>query len=219
MLGLLGVCSYYNYNCLPYPQAWKMPRKKKAFGRRLRTRCTSAPAVLSRPRNRPSKRKNWTNEQMVAAMNSVKNGSFVKAAAKAHGVTISTLRDRINGRVVHGTNPGPKPYLNVREEGELSTFLKTCSDIGYGKTRRDIMCIAQSVALDKDTLKRDKITEGWWRRFRQRQPDLSLRRGNTTAHVRMNAVNSETMKQYFSMLNDVMNKYDLYAKPAQIYSR
>ena len=51
------------------------------------------------------------------------------------------------------TNPGPKPYLNVREEEELSTFLKTCSDIGYGKTRRDIMYIAQSVALDKGMLK------------------------------------------------------------------
>ena len=99
--------------------------------------------------------------------------------------------------------PGPKPYLSVGKEEEF-TFLKTCSDIGYGKTRRDVMCIAQSVAADKGVLKGNKITEGWWRRFLQRQPDLSLQRGDTTAHVRMNAVNSETMKQYFSLLNYVM---------------
>ena len=165
-------------------------------------RFASAPAVLCRARNRPSKCKTWINEQMAAAMDAVKHGTPIKMAAEAHAVPVSTLRDRINGRVVHGVKPGPKPYLSVGEEEELSTF-KTCSDIGYGKTRRDIMCIAQSVAVDKGVLKGNKITEGWWRQFLQRQPDLSLRRGDTTAHVHMNAVNSETMKQYFSLLNDV----------------
>ena len=124
----------------------------------------------------------------------------------------------LKGRVVHGTKPGPKPYLSACEEKELSSFLKTCSDIGYGKTRRDVMCIAQSVAVDKCVLKGSKISEGWWRRFLLRQPDLSLRRGDTTAHVRMNAVNSETMKQYFSLLNDVMSEYELHSKPSQIYN-
>ena len=86
---------------------------------------------------------------MLAAMSAVKDGMLVKTAAEAHGVPVSTLRDRIKGRVVHGTKPGPKPYLSACEEKELSSFLKTCSDIGYGKTRRDVMCIAQSVAVDK----------------------------------------------------------------------
>ena len=31
------------------------------------------------------------------------------------------------------------PGLSACEEKELSSFLKTCSDIGYGKTRRDVM--------------------------------------------------------------------------------
>jgi hypothetical protein len=29
--------------------------------------------------------------------------------------------------------PGSKLYLSVDEEEEFSTFLKTCSDIGYGQ--------------------------------------------------------------------------------------
>ena len=91
--------------------------------------------------------------------------------------------------VVHGTKSGPKPYPSMSEEGKLSTFLKTCTDIGYGKTRRDVMRTAQSAATNKGVLKSSKITEGWWRCFLQRQPDLSLRRGETTAHVHMNAVN------------------------------
>ena len=59
--------------------------------------------------------------------------------------------------------------------------MKECAGIGYGKTRRDVMRIAQSVAQDKGALKKDRISHGWWSRFLQRQGDLSLRRGDSTA--------------------------------------
>ena len=196
----------------------EMPRKRKSFGRKTCARSSSAPAILCRTNNSPRKRKRWTDEQMVAAITAVKNGMLIKRAAEEHGVPTTTLRDRINGSVVHGTKPGPKPYLSKSEEGELKSFLKTCTDIGYGKTRRDVMCIVQSVAIDKGVLKSQKITEGWWRRFLQRQPDLSLRRGDTTAHVRMNAVNKKTMEQYISLLNDVLDEHELHTKPSQIYN-
>ena len=43
----------------------------------------------------------------------------VNKAAELHGVLRSTLKDRVNGRVTHGTKPGPSPYLNSQEEKEL----------------------------------------------------------------------------------------------------
>ena len=72
---------------------------------------------------------------MVAAMTAVKGGVHIKRAAEEHGVPASTLRDRISRRVVHGTKPGPNPYLSSTEESELSSFLQSCSNVGYGKTR------------------------------------------------------------------------------------
>ena len=60
---------------------------------------------------------------MNAAIAAVKNGGSVLRAAKEHGVPRQTLQDRISGRVVHGTKPGPKPYLTSVEEKELSDFL------------------------------------------------------------------------------------------------
>lgn len=155
---------------------------------------------------------------MLAAIAAVKSGVAVKRAAEEHSVPPSTLRDRVSGRVVHGTKPGPRPYLSGEEELELSSFLKTCTEVGYGKTRRDVLCIAQSVATNKGMLKGSKISSGWWRRFLERQPDLSLHRGDSTAHVRMDAVNGETMKHYFSLLNDVMTEHDLHSRPSQIYN-
>ena len=155
---------------------------------------------------------------MAAAMTAVKGGCKTKRAAEEHGVPVSTLRDRISGRVIHGTKPGPRPYLSSTEETELSSFLKSCSDIGYGRTRTDVMGIARSVAAEKGVLKGEKVTQGWWRRFCERQPDISLRQGDPTAHIRMDAINSNTIRQYFTLLNDVLTKHDLHSKPAQIYN-
>ena len=84
----------------------------------------------------------------------------------------TTLRDRISGRVTHGVNPGPKPY-HATEEVELSTLSQQCASIGYGKTRRDVLYFAQSTAEDNGVLKGAKISHGWWRRFLQRQGNLS----------------------------------------------
>ena len=80
------------------------------------------------------------------------------------------------------------------------------------------MGIARSVAAEKGILKGSKVTQGWWRRFCERQPDLSLRRGDVTAHVRRDAVNSETLTQYSTLLRDVLTEHDLFTKPAQIYN-
>lgn len=34
----------------------------------------------------------------------------------------------------------------------------------------------------------------------------------------MDAINSDTLRQYFTLLNDVLTKHDLHSKPAQIYN-
>ena len=155
---------------------------------------------------------------MVAAMTAVKGGCSAKRAAEEHGMPVSTLRDCISRRVIHGTKPGPRPYFSRTEETELSSFLKSYSDIGYGRTRTDVMGIARSVAVEKGVLKAEKVTQGWRRRFCERQPDISLRWGDPIAHIRKDAINSDTLRQYFTCLNDVLTKHNLHSKPAQIYN-
>ena len=81
--------------------------------------------------------------------------------------------------------------------------------MGYGKTRRDILALVQTAASDRGVLRSSQVSEGWWRRFLERQSDLSLRQGDSTAHVQMNP---ETMDHYFSLLHDLLHK------PAQICS-
>lgn len=126
---------------MPYKGTRKRLTKRKA-------KQSSAPSkpFPSRPY---STRLQWTDAQMTAAIKAVKSGGGVNQAARDHGVPKTTLKDRLCGRVEHGTKPGPKPYLSSTEEKELGTFLKECAGVGYGKTRKDVMLIAESVAREK----------------------------------------------------------------------
>ena len=96
------------------------------------------------------------------------------------------IKNRISGRVLHRRKPGPKPYLTPGEEKE---FVKSCAGLGYGKIRKDVLNIAESLAIEKGVLVRNKISDGWWRRIVEKQDDLTLRRGDSTGHNRMDAVN------------------------------
>ena len=58
------------------------------------------------------------------------------------------------------------------------------SKAGYGKSRRDIKWMAESVVHEK-VLKHMKISDGWYRRFMKRQSHLSLKKADPTANVRM----------------------------------
>ena len=71
----------------------------------------SAPEVVCLEKNRPSKWKQWEEENMIAAMESASGGMSVNQAAERHGIPTTTLQDCVKGNVLHGVNPGPKLYL------------------------------------------------------------------------------------------------------------
>ena len=77
---------------------------------------------------------------MVGAMREVANGTM--GAAAEYGVPRTTLKDRIAGRVVHGTNMGTQPYLTREEEMELVDFLITYSNTGYGKMSYELLALS-----------------------------------------------------------------------------
>ena len=71
---------------------------------------------------------------MLAAMKAAKDGlCSINRAARDHGVPPTTLKDRMSGRVAHGTNPGPVPYLTMEEENELANYLVDSCKCGFGK--------------------------------------------------------------------------------------
>ena len=119
-------------------------QKRRSCGKAKRT----LPAKEKLP-NWPRKLCLWSDEAMVGAMKAVQDGSMgLNRAALEFGVPRTTLKDRIAGRVIHGTKSGPRPYLTHEEEKELVDFLVTCSKMGYGKTRGEVLKIVEA-AMEK----------------------------------------------------------------------
>ena len=116
----------------------------------------------SNPANRASKRRQWSEESMIGAMKAVAEGTSISGAAREHGVPRTTLQDRVLGKVTHGTKPGPKRYLNEVEEKKLSEFLVETAALGYGRSRGEIMAIAEGTTKKKGTLRKNKISHGWF---------------------------------------------------------
>ena len=52
----------------------------------------------------------------------------------------------------------------------------------------------------------------------KRNPFLCLRSGDSTAGVRMNAVNSENLNEYFDLLQEVFQKNQFADHPEAIYN-
>ena len=191
-----------------------MPNKKfKGSRRRIQTQ--------SQPKqtNRSNKRKQWSEKQMADAINAVKQqGISANQAADCHGIPRSTLKDRLSGRVIHGVSPGPRPYLSKSEETELASHLLTASSIGYGKTRRDVRCLVETHLTTNGKLRGTSISNGWWFNFLKRNKSLRLRSGDSTAGVRMEAVNAENLKNYFDLLKSVYDEFEFENFPESIYN-
>ena len=59
---------------------------------------------------RPKKYKTWSDKSMTGAIKAVADGLLgINRAADEFGVPRSMLKDRISGKVVHGTLSGPNP--------------------------------------------------------------------------------------------------------------
>ena len=152
-------------------------------------------------------------------MEAVKRGSSIKRAAEEHGVPRMTLQDRVLGRVVHGKKPGQKPYLNKEEEKDLAKFVEVVADIGFGKTRKQIKAMVEKAARDKKALRKEKISDGWFRGFLECQPQLCLRKGDRTAAIRIDAMkNQSALDNYFLELKSILDANNLGDKPGQIYN-
>ena len=116
---------------------------------RGRPRFVSTPSTLNTDLV-PKKCKQWRDKDMSLAIGAVQCGKLkVSEAVKQFGVPRQTLRDRISGRVVHGTKPGLKPYLTKEEESEFADFLVDTAKAGYGKVGSRLKPLLRMLLMTK----------------------------------------------------------------------
>ena len=166
---------------------------------------------------RPPKYRCWRQNQIDLACDAVVKRSFsVRRAAEPYGVPRSTLHDRIAGKVLPGSTNGPLKYLSSLEEEELVQFLHSCADIGYAKTRQQVLLLVQQIVKKKGL--NVKVTNGWWESFRSRHEQISLRTGERLPYVRMQSSTPRIINNYFDLLYDTLSSNNLLEKPCLIFN-
>ena len=121
---------------------------------------------------------------MVSAMEAVKASQFtIAAAASRFSVPRKTLDDRIKGKVTHGSKPGVSTALTHIEEDALVSYLIYMANRGFPLTRTMVKAFAWSIAKRSGQCDRFNLEYGpgekWWTLFKQRHPQLALRRFDT----------------------------------------
>jgi hypothetical protein len=122
-------------------------------------------------------RKQWSEEAMTKALADINSGKcYVRRAAEDYCIPKSTIYDRLSGKVVPGSVCGAHRYLTESKENELEAFLLGCSEIGFGKTRSEVLRIVERVLRQRGV--NQSVSNGWWESFLKRHPKLSLTNTN-----------------------------------------
>ena len=99
-------------------------------------RVAMVPKTKTSGRGSKSKRLQWSDESMKAAIEAVSSGKMnISAASKMHKVPRKTLDDRVKGHVKHGHRPGVGTVLMAEEENSLEQYLVYMAKHGFPLTR------------------------------------------------------------------------------------
>ncbi len=171
------------------------------------------PIIPSIGTSRPQTYKNWNDSSLQLACEAVRNGISLRQASEEYHIPKSTLHDHLSGKILPGSKSGQK-YLT--DEEELVTFLIGCSEIGYPRTRKNVICLVQRILEEKG--KDINLSYGWWEGFKRRHPGISLRSAEELSQYRARACTRDVFRKYFDLLEETMEENDILLKPTQIFN-
>ena len=161
-------------------------------------------------------RSDWNEQTMKTALESVLHcGMNISMAARTYNIPKSTLYDHEVGNVLPGTKSGHPTVLNKEEEEELVSFLIECAEIGFPRTRLDVIAMAEMVVAKKEDR---QLTNGWWQGFCKRHSFLSYKNPTILSIARAHASSQATLQKYFQLLGETMIKYGLNNDPPLIFN-
>ena len=106
--------------------------------------------------------------------------------------------------------------LSTAEEEDLVKFLLTSADIGYGRTRKEVLDIVSRLLARKGVER--VVTNGWWNKFLCRHPLLASRTPATLSVSRARASTRECINSYFDLLENTLQEIGLADYPALYFN-
>lgn len=171
-----------------------------------------------------------SQDQMEAAINLVKDGMKIRAAAKCKKIPYTTLYRYIKksksalGPVRLTPNYCVNRVFTDEQEQSLVDYIIKCSQMFYGLTPIDVRTLAYEMSVANDIKVPDKWREQqlagieWLYNFRKRHPELSLRTPEGCSLSRATSFNRHNVKIFFDHLQDVMTRYERFGDGTRVFN-
>lgn len=135
----------------------------------------------------------WSTEQLSAALDAVKSGMKIRAAATRYGIPSSTLHDHVSGKHTR-IGRGAPCILTPEEEKEVVTICQVMQKLAFPLTR-ELMTVALRdylrVSGRGERLRDHRPGPDWWLGFLKRNSDLVERKPEHFLQSRAAGANPE----------------------------
>ena len=105
------------------------------------------------------------------------------------------------------------PNYLTDEEDEVVRWLEGCAIVRCAKSIRDVRVVVGAIVAKKLGVECISVSHGWWDRFRQWHPHLTMRAGEALAYRQAVASSPETIKNYFDQLEEILVSNSFYNLP------
>ena len=166
-------------------------------------------------------RRLWSDDDMRKAIDAVsKQDLAISTAAKMYSVPRMTLSDRLKGRVDVNAKLGRPPILGEENEAALVKYISYMASQRFPVTRSQVIGLAWAIALHqgRECFEAAGPTRRWWRGFRDRYPIFSLRKPEFVDRGRLANATSDTIDDYFDILEHTLKDNAIMSKPHRIYN-
>ncbi|KAE8738054.1 hypothetical protein FOCC_FOCC016475 [Frankliniella occidentalis] len=186
------------------------------------------------PRKRSGERKNATfdKETIAEAVKTVRSGKSIRHTAKEFGLSKSTLQRYVDGTKDQEDLSNAKLTPNYASrrvftedmEKELSEYIRDCAKMGFGLDTEQVGHLAFKLAQINSLTRPPKWDEEekagaeWLFGFRQRHPELSMRKPEPCSVNRASAFTPENMKVFFDNLKKAMERHTSFADGSRVYN-
>ena len=169
------------------------------------------------------KKKGWHDDDMRQALAACKDrGMSMYASAKRYGVPRMTLSDRMLGKVAVNARIGHPTALTKCEEDALMNYIDYMHNRRFPIDRSQVISLAWAIDLKRDPGKRVFGAQGptlhWWRGFRDRHPELTLRKAESVDRGRVDNADPEIIQKYFDVLKETLDTNALHNRTHLIFN-
>lgn len=183
-----------------------------------KTRKTPVRRVAKGVKNKPKKiERNYSPEDLLKAVNLVREGMKMYKAAMKCNVPKTTLSRKIHGYENVGARKGPSTVLTQEEEDDLVTWILYNAAHGEPVSKRKLLDCVKKYVISKN--RKTPFTNGrpgkhWYQSFMKRHPNLSERVAQSLTKARA-SVCEQDIRTWFSKIKENHEKKHLLNIPPE----